>query len=90
MSGGKALEKGQNQAEDENGMTEQEEADSKIPATQEQITALLDKGGWLDKWVSVRDADVWAHALGEEEKAEGAGSTEDLRPSRSHRLKGGI
>lgn len=62
-------------------MTPEEEADSKIPATREQITALLDKGDRLDKWVSVRDADFWVHVLAEEDKADKAEAARNCRPS---------
>lgn len=73
----------------ENGMTKEEEADSKVPATQEQITALLNERGWTDKWVSVRDAEFLVHALAEEKKAEKEEAARRCRPSYSDRAKGG-
>lgn len=87
MSGKPDLGQWQDEARAERGMTEEEEADSKVPASQEQITALLDKGGRLDKWVSERDADFWVHVLAEEEKAEKAEAAKSRRPSYSNNWK---
>lgn len=51
------------------GMDEasQEGKDAKIPASEEQMSQLLDQGVFQERWLSVRDADLWMHYLSERE-----------------------
>ena len=57
----------ESESQDKEDESEEEHPDAKIPASQEQISRLLDQGVYQDKWLSVMNADLWEHYLSERE-----------------------